>query len=213
MLHLSLESLHTVLCLGAHPDDIEIGCGGTILKLLDRHTDLDIHWVEFSGSEVRAQEARNSAAQFLAGARSKRVEVLQFKDSYFPYQGEKIKDHFEELKLSISPDVIFTSYHHDLHQDHRLISELTWNTFRNHLILEYEIPKWDGDMGAPNLFVHLTEKQYRDKVRYVLGNFKSQADQNWFCEQTFLALMRLRGMESNSPSDYAEAFYARKLTV
>jgi LmbE family N-acetylglucosaminyl deacetylase len=213
MQQLSLESIQTVLCLGAHADDIEIGCGGTILKLLETHAGLDIRWIVFSAAEDRAREVQHSAEQFLAGAQSLIIETLRFKDSYFPYQGADIKDYFEKIKPNIAPDLIFTHYRHDLHQDHRLISELTWNTFRNHLILEYEVPKWDGDMGAPNVFVPLTEAQYRHKVRYLLDNFQSQAGRPWFCEELFLSLLRLRGMECNAPSGHAEAFYARKISL
>jgi LmbE family N-acetylglucosaminyl deacetylase len=209
----SLGSIRTVLCLGAHADDIDIGCGGTVLRLLDEHGDLDVHFVIFSADGERAREARNSAEQFLARAASKRIETLRFKDGYFPSQSGAIKDYFEEMKPGIDPDVIFTHYRDDLHQDHRVINELTWNTFRRHLILEYEIPKWDGDLGVPNLFVPLTEQQCRAKTRCVIDNFPSQAGREWFREDVLLALMRLRGMESKSPSTYAEAFYARKIIL
>lgn len=201
----------TVLCLGAHSDDIEIGCGGTVLKLLGAQPAAEVHWIVFSGDGRRAGEAEASAQRFLAGAAKQAVEIHRFRDGFFPYDGAKIKSYFEEIKRRIRPDVVFTHYRHDLHQDHRLVCELTWNTFRSHLILEYEVPKWDGDMGAPNLFVHLDEALCRRKVEYLREGFPTQGDKHWFDEELFMGLMRLRGMESNSPTRYAEAFYARKV--
>jgi len=205
------EKVGTLLCLGAHSDDIEIGCGGTVLKLIAGNPALSVHWIVFSGERARAAEAEASAQRFLAGAGTRAVEIHRFRDGFFPYEGGKIKGYFEELKRRIQPDVVLTHYRQDLHQDHRLICELTWNTFRSHLILEYEVPKWDGDMGAPNLFVHLDEAICRRKASYLLEGFPSQADKHWFDEELFMSIMRLRGMESNSPTRYAEAFYARKV--
>ncbi len=200
-----------VLCLGAHSDDIEIGCGGTLLKWIDSHEGtLDVTWVVFSAGAARGKEAVASARRFLRGAKS-RIVVRTFRDGFFPYQGTAIKEAFERLKKTVSPDVIFTHYRNDLHQDHRLISELTWNTFRDHLVLEYEVPKYDGDLGAPNLFVHLDDSLCRRKIQNLIGGFPSQRNKAWFTEETFRALMRLRGMESNSPTRFAEAFYCRKL--
>jgi len=144
-----------VLCLGAHSDDIEIGCGGTILRLLSAYDDLEFHWVVFGSSGQRDDEAVASANKFLEGASKKKIIVNNFRNSFFPYIGEDIKNYFEEIKKEVSPDIIFTHYRHDLHQDHRLISDLTWNTYRGPLILEYEIIKYDGDLGKPNFFVHL----------------------------------------------------------
>lgn len=214
-LHLtrSHDSSYHILCVGSHADDIEIGCGGTILSLLETHPNLMFHWVVFSSSPERAHEARQSAAVFLKQARSSRIVIHDFRDGFFPYVGAEIKTCFEQLKQEVFPDIIFTHQRNDLHQDHRLISELTWNTFRTHLILEYEVPKYDGDFGVPNTFVHLDESICRTKIQYILENFRSQNGRSWFGEETFLAILRLRGMESNAPSKFAEAFYCRKLVV
>lgn len=201
-----------ILCLGAHSDDIEIGCGGTILRLLSQNQELDIVWVVFSSSNEREREARSSATLFLGGAKRKEIITKNFRDGYFPFEGAQIKGYFDELKAT-SPDLIFTHNRRDAHQDHRLISELTWNAFRNHLILEYEIPKYDGDMGQPNLFVPLDQEFYENKVRYIWDSFETQHAKPWFARETFLALMRLRGMECVAPSGYAEAFYCRKLVL
>ena len=202
-----------VLCLGAHSDDIEIGCGGTILKLIADYPHLDVTWIVFGAGGVRVTEARSSAGDFLKQVKEKQITVKGFRDGFFPYIGGEIKDYFEQLKGELSPDLIFTHYRDDLHQDHRLINELTWNTFRDHLILEYEIPKYDGDLGSPNVFVHLDENTCKTKIGYLLAHFKSQHSRRWFTEDTFLAIMRLRGMESNAPGKYAEAFYTRKLNL
>jgi LmbE family N-acetylglucosaminyl deacetylase len=201
----------SVLCLGAHSDDIEIGCGGTLLRLLDEVPGTQVHWVVFAAEGLRAQEAGQSANLFLAGAGRKEIVLNAFQDGFFPYIGADIKRCFEELKKSVSPDLIFTHYRQDLHQDHRLISELTWNTFRDHLILEYEIAKYDGDLGVPNFFVHLEAPVCRRKVDYILQCFDSQRGKAWFSEDTFYAMLRLRGLESNAPGKCAEAFYCRKM--
>jgi LmbE family N-acetylglucosaminyl deacetylase len=201
-----------VLCLGSHSDDIEIGCGGTILRLLSSNQNLEVVWVVFSSSKEREREARNSAGLFLEHAKKKEIIVHNFRDGFFPFEGARIKDLFEGLK-TVSPDLIFTHNRKDAHQDHRLIGDLTWNTFRNHLILEYEIPKYDGDLGQPNLFVPLEQEIYKMKVRHILGVFDTQRTKRWFQEDTFLSLMRLRGMECNAPSGHAEAFYCRKLVL
>jgi LmbE family N-acetylglucosaminyl deacetylase len=201
-----------ILCLGSHSDDIEIGCGGTILRLLSGQSEIEVAWVVFGSSNKRDLEARDSADRFLVQAKKKNVAVKDFRDGFFPFEGAQIKDYFEELK-AVSPDLIFTHNRKDAHQDHRLIAELTWNTFRNHLILEYEIPKYDGDMGQPNLFVPLEQEIYEKKVRYIVEAFGTQRSKQWFGKDTFLALMRLRGMECVAPSGYAEAFYCRKLVL
>src|SRR5712692_2151120 len=201
-----------ILCLGSHSDDIEIGCGGTILWLLAGQQEIEVAWVVFGSSNKRDQEARDSAARFLIQAKNKNVIVKNFRDGFFPFEGAQIKNYFEELK-SVSPDLIFTHNRKDAHQDHRLIAELTWNTFRNHLILEYEIPKYDGDLGQPNFFVPLEQNNYQKKIRYLTEAFETQRAKRWFEPETFLALMRLRGMECVSPSGYAEAFYCRKLVL
>ena len=201
-----------ILCLGSHSDDIEIGCGGTILRLLSGQSEIEVAWIVFGSSNKRDQEARDSADRFLVQAKNKDIVVKNFRDGFFPFEGAQIKDYFEELK-AVSPDLIFTHNRKDAHQDHRLIAELTWNTFRNHLILEYEIPKYDGDMGQPNLFVPLEQEIYEKKIRYIVEAFETQRSKQWFGKDTFLALMRLRGMECVAPSGYAEAFYCRKLVL
>jgi LmbE family N-acetylglucosaminyl deacetylase len=202
-----------VLCLGAHCDDIEIGSGGTISKLADEHPGLTVTWVVFCSTEVRAREAQASAEATLAGVKTKDIQIKTFRDGFLPYQGTEVKEAFEALKAAVAPDLIFTHYRADLHQDHRLVSELTWNTFRDHLILEYEIPKFDGDLGSPNVFVHLDQALCRRKIDNLVRRFPSQADRRWFSEDTFRAILRLRGMESNAPDGYAEGFYSRKLIL
>lgn len=202
-----------LLCIGAHSDDIEIGCGGTILRLLSEYDDVEVHWVVLGSSGQRDEEALTSAEAFLAQATKKDVIIKHFKNSFFPYSGEGIKDFFEELKASISPDIIFTHYRNDLHQDHRVISELTWNTYRNHLILEYEIMKYDGDIGMPNLFVHLDEYHCQKKIGMIMDCFKTQRDKDWFTPDAFLSLLRIRGIESKAPEKYAEGFYCRKVVL
>jgi LmbE family N-acetylglucosaminyl deacetylase len=203
-----------ILCLGAHSDDIEIGCGGTLLHLLEgRGRAVEIDWVVFSGSPVRAGEARRSARNLAQGARSLRIATKRFRDGFFPSQTARIKEEFERLKGRPSPDVVFSPWRGDAHQDHRLLSELTGNTFRDHLILEYEIPKYDGDLGSPNLFVPLPEKTARRKVEHLMAAFPSQAGNQWFDRETFWSILRLRGIESNSPSRFAEGFYCRKAAI
>lgn len=207
------ERVRTVLCLGAHSDDIEIGCGGTILSLLAARADLEIHWVVLSGDTGRVREAQASCDAFCQGARRVHFANGPFRDSYFPYDGGEIKAYFHALSQRVRPDVIFTHCRHDLHQDHRITAELTWNAFRNALILEYEIPKWDGDLGQPNIYVPLSESLAERKLDLLSAHFGSQHDKPWFDRETFAALLRIRGVESKSPSRYAEAFYGRKLLV
>jgi LmbE family N-acetylglucosaminyl deacetylase len=202
----------TILCLGAHSDDIEIGCGGTILWLTEKYPDTVFHWVVFSTPGPRRQEALKAAELFTAGC-DKEVVLKDYRDGFLPYSGGEVKDIFEQMKSRVNPDLIFTPWRGDAHQDHRLVAELTWNTFRDHLILEYEIPKYDGDMGRPNLFVPLEAPLCEHKVGHLLAAFESQRAKPWFDRETFLGLMRLRGMESNSPSGYAEAFHARKVVL
>ena len=195
-----------VLAIGSHADDIEIGCGGTLLRLAAER-ELEVHWVVLSGSDARAAEARQSAEAFLAGTTFE-LDIQGFRDAFFRYGGE-VKEFFESLK-AVSPDLILTHHGSDLHQDHRLVAELTWNTFRDHLILEYEIPKYDG---SPNVFVHLDEETARRKAALLMELFPSQGGKPWFTEDLFLSLMRLRGMEAASPSGYAEGFYGRKVVL
>jgi len=202
-----------ILCLGAHSDDIEIGCGGSILGLLRSRRDLEVCWVVFSAEAPRDREARRSAALFLKGARKADVRILDFRGSFFPYQGLEIKEYFERLKKDFAPDLIFTHTRDDLHQDHRVLNQLTWNTWRTHLILEYEIPKYDGDLGSPNVFVPVERAICEQKIRFILSSFKTQRGKQWFTSETFLALLRLRGIECNATSGVAEAFYGRKIVL
>ncbi|HMR62582.1 MAG TPA: PIG-L family deacetylase [Anaerolineae bacterium] len=206
------DSKLRVLCLGAHSDDIEIGCGGTILRLAAEYPNLHVHWVVFGANQPqRAAEAHASAQAFLNQVSAKEIVVKGFRDSFFPYIGAEIKEYFEDIKQAMSPDLIFCHTRHDFHQDHRLICELTWNTFRNHFILEYEIPKYDGDIGSPNFFVQLDESTCLRKIDYLFEYFKTQASRDWFTKDTFLGVLRLRGIESKAPNHYAEAFYTRKV--
>lgn len=200
-----------VLCLGAHADDIEIGCGATLLHLLEQPSPPAVRWVVFSADADRAREARHSASLYLDGDGRHAVEVLNFEDGFFPYRGSAIKERFRTLRDGFVPDVIFTHYLDDRHQDHRLVADLTWNTFRDHLILEYEIPKYDGDLGRPNTYVSVDERHCRAKIRHLHDAFPSQCSKPWFSEETFIGLMRLRGIEARS--DYAEAFHCRKLRL
>jgi LmbE family N-acetylglucosaminyl deacetylase len=203
----------TLLALGAHSDDIEIGCGGTILTLLRRYAKLRVWWVVLGASGPRAAEAEASAREFLRGAGAGRVIVKGFRDGFLPYTGVEVKEFFEELKREVSPDLILTHQLHDRHQDHRLACDLTWNTFRDHLILEYEVPKYDGDLGQPNTFAPLPAATARHKVDALVASYPSQAARRWFAPDLFLALLRLRGMECNAPSGLAEAFHGRKLRL
>jgi LmbE family N-acetylglucosaminyl deacetylase len=202
-----------ILCLGSHADDIEIGCGGTILRLIDEMDSTQFYWVVFSGNKKRSEEARESANAFLKEAKSKKIDIQQFRESYFPFTGVPIKNYLEKLKKQFSPALIFTHHRNDAHQDHRLISDLTWNTFRDHFILEYEIPKYDGDLGTPNLYVHLSEPIVRKKIGHIIDIFRSQKQKQWYTEETFRSVLRIRGVESNSPSGYAEAFHCRKIVI
>ncbi len=198
-----------VLCLGAHSDDIEIGAGGTILKLIDEYQIEEITWVVFSSNEIRKKEAILSAEKFLTEISNKNIIVKDFRDGFLPFHAIEVKEFFEELKKSGTPDIIFTHYRNDRHQDHRLISDLTWNTWRSHFILEYEIPKYDGDLGNPNFYVQLEDAHISKRNQILLETFVSQAGKHWFDDATFKALARIRGMESATL--FAEAFYSRKL--
>lgn len=213
MLNLFPKDLNTVLCIGAHCDDIEIGCGATILQLAAEYPDLTFYWVVLASNPVRAQEAQKSADLFLANVKHKTVVIKDFRNGYFPYVGAQLKDYFEQLKTAVAPDLVFTHYGSDLHQDHRVTAELTWNTFRSHFILEYEIPKYDGGLGSPNVFVPATQAQCTTKIDHLLNCFASEANKYWFSRETFSALLRLRGVECNAESGYAEAFYCRKAVL
>jgi LmbE family N-acetylglucosaminyl deacetylase len=211
---LSRRAPTRVLAIGCHADDIEIGCGGTILDLAERRPDLEVTWLVLSADGARAGEAHASAQGFLGGlAAPAQIFVETFRDGFFPYEGAAVKERFEQLKGEVSPDVIFTHVGTDRHQDHRLACELTWNTFRDHLILEYEIPKWDADLTPPNVYVPLSEAIVRRKVDLLQKHFASQQQKHWFTDDLFRALLRLRGMEANSESGYAEAFHCRKIVL
>jgi LmbE family N-acetylglucosaminyl deacetylase len=217
LIHLDLSSAGAgpahILCLGAHSDDIEIGCGGTVLRLAEQYPDCMFQWVVFSAVGNRQEEARRGASHFVKAKNLKGPILKNFQDGFLPFVGAEVKKVFEDLKQNVVPDVILTHYRKDAHQDHRLIAELTWNTFRNHLILEYEIPKYDGDMGQPNVFVPLEREVSTKKVEYLMDCFPSQQTKAWFQRDTFLSLLRLRGMECNAPSGHAEAFYCSKLVL
>ena len=216
MLGLGLNSIDgsplRLLCLGAHADDIEIGCGGKILDLTSKDK-VEVYWVVFSSDEQRKSEALKCADAFLKNVASQSIVIHGFRDGFLPYAGADLKDRFEQLKTEISPDLILTHYRHDLHQDHRFVSELTWNTFRNHLILEYEIPKYDGDFGSPNVFIPLDEFICRRKIDAILDAYQSQREKHWFSRDLFSGILRLRGMEANACSGYAEGFYCRKAVL
>jgi LmbE family N-acetylglucosaminyl deacetylase len=203
----------SVLCLGAHSDDIEIGAGATLLGMMDRDVRLEVHWCVLSSAGDRGKEAKASAADFLSGAAATQIEVMSFRDGFFPEQGEAIKSWFELLKQRANPDIIFTHRRDDAHQDHRQVCRLTWNTFRDHCIFEYEIPKWDGDLGQPNLYVPVSERALERKIDLLISHFGTQRSKQWFDRETFLGLARLRGMECRAPERYAEAFVARKLRL
>lgn len=203
----------SVLCLGAHSDDIEIGSGGTILSLIAGGVHLDVLWCVISGSAERKTEAESAAEDFLSGAKTKRVEVMSFKDGSFPAQYVEMKAWFEALKARVQPDLILTHRRDDRHQDHREICQHTWSTFRNHTILEYEIPKWDGDIGQPNAYMPLDAAVMDRKISLLMKHFGSQRSKAWFDEEVFRGLARLRGMECVAPERYAEAFFARKLAI
>jgi LmbE family N-acetylglucosaminyl deacetylase len=201
-----------VLCLGAHCDDIEIGCAGTLMTLQERHPGSSFAWVIFTQEAGRERESRDAAAR-IHGPKAATVEVLDYRMSYLPYEGAKVKDRFEDIKVRLQPDLIFTHRLEDRHQDHRLIAELTWNTYRDHLILEYEIPKYEGDLGQPNLYVPLDAAIAARKLEILMTCFPSQTPRAWFSRDLFQAHLRLRGIECNAPSGHAEAFYARKISM
>lgn len=203
----------SVLCLGAHSDDIEIGVGATLLTWITQGVNLNVHWCVLSGNSDRQREAKASAADFLRGATKISIEAMAFKDGFFPEQGQAIKSWFEDLKTRVSPDLVLTHRKDDAHQDHREVCRLTWNTFRDHCILEYEIPKWDGDIGQPNVYVPVTAASLERKVNLLNIHFGSQRSKQWFDSETFYGLARLRGMECRAPERYAEAFFGRKLVL
>jgi LmbE family N-acetylglucosaminyl deacetylase len=204
------EGPKRILALGAHPDDIEIGCGGTMLRLASERPDAEVLWVVLAANEERAREAESSARAFLAGFARSRLVVKRHRDGFLPWSGAAVKEDFEGLKREFSPDLIFTHALHDRHQDHRLVADLTWNTWRNHLVLEYEIPKYDGDFGTPNLFSPLPAETVERKIALVREHFPSQAGKHWLTPDLLRAVCRIRGMECVAPEALAEAFTCRK---
>lgn len=203
----------TILCLGAHSDDIEIGCGGTMLRILRERPGSTVHWVVFSAEGYRATEARASSAAFTERAAAVHVTIHAFRESYFPYEGAAIKEMFSTLAAEVEPDLVFTHVRDDEHQDHRTIGMLTWNHFRDHVVFEYEIPKYEGDTARPNVYAPLTRDLAEEKIGLLLENFGSQRVRPWFRAETFRGSMAIRGIECNAPQGYAEAFQARKLRV
>jgi LmbE family N-acetylglucosaminyl deacetylase len=206
------SSALSILLLGAHSDDIEIGCGGTVLQLVRQHPQARFVWLTLSADGEREHETRAAAERLLAGARHVEVRTASFRSSYFPHDGAALKDYFESLK-ELSPNLVLTHCRHDLHQDHRIVNELTWNTFRDHVVLEYEIPKFDGDLGVPNVYVPLTRAELQRKCDVLMECFPSQRSRSWFTRDTFEALARIRGIECNAPDGVAEAFYGRKVLL
>ena len=202
-----------LLVLGAHCDDIEIGCGGTLLKLTEQYKIAHLHWVVFASNETRKKEAHTSAEIFTSSISKKTVRIFDYKDGFMPAAWNDVKEEFEQLKGETEPDIIFTHYRHDLHQDHRVVNELTWNTFRDHTILEYEIPKYDGDLGNPNFYVELNKSHIQRKNEAILRSFESQRRKHWCDDTLFTALMRVRGVECAAGSGYAEAFHSRKMVL
>lgn len=202
-----------ILCLGAHSDDIEIGCGGTLIKLIEHFPDSEFLWVVLSASGDRAREAEKSAQAYLDNIKTKEIIVTDFRDTFFPYIGKEIKEFFGTFRPRMNPDIIFTANRFDLHQDHRIVSELTLNAYRNNLIFEYEIVKYDGDLGTPNTYVTLDKTVCLEKIRRIKKFFPTQSEKSWFDDENFLALMRIRGVEINSPTKYAEGFYCRKSSM
>jgi LmbE family N-acetylglucosaminyl deacetylase len=202
-----------ILCLGAHCDDIEIGCGGTLLRLLAERPGSTVYWAALTSTPAREREARACATELLTDAADRTIVIKSFRDGYLPFQGPEVKDFFEATKAAVQPDLILTHHRHDRHQDHRMIAEMTWNTFRDHLIAEFEIPKYEGDLGAPNFFVPLSEATVRRKIALIVRSFPSQAGKQWFRAETFEAVLRLRGIECNAREGFAEAFHVSKLVI
>lgn len=207
-----MPSTGTVLCFGAHCDDIEIGCGGALIELSQRFPGIRFVWVVLSGDSVREQETRTAAATLLADA-NVTVEVHRFRESFFPHIGSEIKEAFESLRSRVAPDLILTHQLGDRHQDHRMVAELTWNSFRSHAILEYEIPKYEGDLAHPQVYWPLSDASVDLKIETLLRCFPSQRARPWFDAELFRGHLRLRGIECNSPSRYAEAFHGRKILI
>ncbi len=202
-----------ILCIGAHCDDIEIGCGGTVLRLVQQFPTARFRWIVLSSDDERAAEAQRAAEYFLQGAGKQDIRIERFRNGYFPWAGAEIKDYLEALKADVAPHLILTHHRHDAHQDHRIVAELTWNTWRNHLILEYEIPKYDGDLGSPNVLIALDAETAERKIAGLMEHFPSQQERAWFDPDLFRAVLRVRGMEANAPARLAEGFYATKVVL
>jgi LmbE family N-acetylglucosaminyl deacetylase len=202
-----------VLALGAHCDDIDIGCGGAMLSLLERHRGAEVTWVVMGSNPVRERELRASAKRFLRRAGDARVIVHRFRDGFFPAHFAAIKQEFEALKQLPAPDLVFSHHRADLHQDHRIVAELTWNTFRNHMILEYEIPKYEGDLTTPSAYVALSRAQVERKISILWDSYPTQRAKRWFTDDTFRGLMRVRGIESGGKSGWAEGFHVSKFLL
>lgn len=209
----SIPEIGTVLCIGAHSDDIEIGCGGTILKLLDANPGIAVEWVVLSAEGDREEEARSSAERFLSAASESSIRIEAFRERYFPYVGDEVKEYFDGLASQVAPDLVFSHRLEDRHQDHRITAELVENTFRDHLILQYEIPKYDGDLATPNVYVELEPEILDRKIQYLVEEFRTQAGRYWFTEDTFRSMARIRGIESRAISGFAEGFHCRKLVM
>lgn len=212
-LHLDASRPLRLLVTGAHADDIEIGCGASLVRLLREHPSCHVDWLVATACGERAAEARASADAYLSHVSSSRVHIWDFRDGFLPYEGGRLKDRFEEFKTGIAPDLVLTHYRDDRHQDHRLVSDFVWNTFRDAIVLEYEIPKWDGDLGQPNLYVDVQEQDAREKVERLNTHYASQRSRDWWDDETFFSMMRMRGIECRSASRFAEAFYARKVLL
>lgn len=202
-----------LLCIGAHCDDIEIGCSGSILRLMELYPDIHITWLILTGNADRQAEAKESARRLIGEEKNFELILHDFRDGYLPYNGSLVKDAFEAVKGRLEPHLIMCHWSKDRHQDHRFVSELTWSTFRNSLILEYEIPKYDGDMGRPNVFVPLSDEILEEKISNLMESYRSQVNKSWFDEETFRSLLRLRGIESGASSRYAEGFHCRKINL
>lgn len=215
MFPLNLAALHgrrlEVLCIGAHCDDIEIGCGGILLTLQQRHADCRIHWLVLTSIPTRRAEAVAAAQALVRPSARGEVRICELPDGLLPAHFAEVKRHFEDLKRDIEPDIVFTHHGRDLHQDHSLVSQVTWQTFRDHLIWEYEVPKYDADLAAPNVYVPLPAGVATQKADLVMRSFPSQAGKSWFSADNLLAVMRLRGLECRAESGFAEAFHCRKL--
>jgi LmbE family N-acetylglucosaminyl deacetylase len=212
-LMLSDDAPIRILAIGAHADDIEIGCGGTLLRLAEEGRIGAIRWLVLSATGDRIAEARAGAAAFTAGIADVEVEIGDARDGFFPAEYGAIKERFEQLKSKPSPDLILAPRRDDLHQDHRTVSEMVWTTFRDHLILEYEIPKWDADLAPLNAYVELSADVVERKATLLAATFGSQAERHWFSRETFTGLARLRGLECRAPDGYAEGFHARKVVL